>query len=573
MSIPLARLDWSARAINYFDRNRFLYLGQVAGKTLGELLREPNLGRKTATEIQTRLEEYGLSLGRDGEGWSPESARRSQCQQRNPDTSMLGGNDLSSCLAALVAHVATSERNRDLALARLGWTGVEPPTLEVAAQPLNLTRERVRQIVSNLTTALQRRFDPPPTLQRAISKVFTLAPASERDVRASLVAEGLDTGRMTLTGLLEAARIWNLPVRWVRTEIGGIAVALPNGWEARGRQLVQEASRAVSRRGCIAIDQLSNGRSSSEAGMNALARIALAADPSFEPLDDEARWWWKPVGRNRLVNNLRKIMAVAHNLPLSELRDALRRPHRSGHFAPPTAVLASLCARVPGLMVSDRRVRLTDGTDWTRFLSQTEIGLMLVFREYGPVLSRSDFLDRAEGLLSEASLTVASTYSAILWRPAAGHYALIGASIPPGLIEDTLRRRSRTQTNRAFLDTWLPDNRVALAYRLTGAQIRSGILTAPGGFRSALGGGYRLTVDGMAERALEVRDATIWNIRTPLSAMGAEDGDVALLVFDLTKRRVWLRLGGTELHASLAEATPEDVLRLISAERESDDDN
>jgi DNA-directed RNA polymerase subunit alpha len=71
-SIPLHELPWSVRLDNIFANENLKYLGDVAEKTGAELLRLPNLGRKSLDEIKAMLCVMGLQLGMAlPDGWRP----------------------------------------------------------------------------------------------------------------------------------------------------------------------------------------------------------------------------------------------------------------------------------------------------------------------------------------------------------------------------------------------------------------------------------------------------------------------------------------------------------------------
>lgn len=63
----------SANCLKHLDIN---YLGDLIQFTEGELLRTPNLGRKSLTEIKELLEARGLRLGMAIENWPPQSVKK-----------------------------------------------------------------------------------------------------------------------------------------------------------------------------------------------------------------------------------------------------------------------------------------------------------------------------------------------------------------------------------------------------------------------------------------------------------------------------------------------------------------
>ncbi len=66
-------LELSVRAMNCLKNDNIVYLGDLVQKSESEMLRTPNFGRKSLTEIKNVLNGYGLVLGMDIENWPPEN--------------------------------------------------------------------------------------------------------------------------------------------------------------------------------------------------------------------------------------------------------------------------------------------------------------------------------------------------------------------------------------------------------------------------------------------------------------------------------------------------------------------
>ncbi|MGN0915798.1 MAG: DNA-directed RNA polymerase subunit alpha [Succinivibrio sp.] len=64
-------LELTVRSANCLKTEGIKYLGDLVQKTEVELLKTPNLGKKSLTEIKDRLAERGLSLGMRLENWPP----------------------------------------------------------------------------------------------------------------------------------------------------------------------------------------------------------------------------------------------------------------------------------------------------------------------------------------------------------------------------------------------------------------------------------------------------------------------------------------------------------------------
>jgi hypothetical protein len=63
-------LELSARAANCLRAERIHYIGDLIQRTPGELLRIPNLGKKSLKEINAALAEQELSLGTRVDGFN-----------------------------------------------------------------------------------------------------------------------------------------------------------------------------------------------------------------------------------------------------------------------------------------------------------------------------------------------------------------------------------------------------------------------------------------------------------------------------------------------------------------------
>lgn len=70
---PVDDLELTVRSANCLKAENIFYIGDLIQKTENELLKTPNLGKKSLTEIKDVLASKGLSLGMKLENWPPES--------------------------------------------------------------------------------------------------------------------------------------------------------------------------------------------------------------------------------------------------------------------------------------------------------------------------------------------------------------------------------------------------------------------------------------------------------------------------------------------------------------------
>ncbi|MEZ5521362.1 MAG: DNA-directed RNA polymerase subunit alpha, partial [Dokdonella sp.] len=68
---PIDDLELTVRSANCLKAESIYYIGDLVQKTEVELLKTPNLGKKSLTEIKDVLGQRGLSLGMKLESWPP----------------------------------------------------------------------------------------------------------------------------------------------------------------------------------------------------------------------------------------------------------------------------------------------------------------------------------------------------------------------------------------------------------------------------------------------------------------------------------------------------------------------
>ncbi|MCK5897216.1 MAG: DNA-directed RNA polymerase subunit alpha, partial [Cocleimonas sp.] len=68
---PVDDLELTVRSANCLKAEQVYYIGDLVQKTESELLKTPNLGKKSLTEIKDVLASHGLTLGSRLENWPP----------------------------------------------------------------------------------------------------------------------------------------------------------------------------------------------------------------------------------------------------------------------------------------------------------------------------------------------------------------------------------------------------------------------------------------------------------------------------------------------------------------------
>ena len=72
---PVDDLELTVRSANCLKAENLYYIGDLIQRTEVDLLKTPNLGKKSLTEIKDVLASKGLSLGMRLENWPPSSLR------------------------------------------------------------------------------------------------------------------------------------------------------------------------------------------------------------------------------------------------------------------------------------------------------------------------------------------------------------------------------------------------------------------------------------------------------------------------------------------------------------------
>jgi len=69
---PIDHLDLSVRSMNCLKSDNVFYVGDLVMRNEQDMLRTPNFGRKSLTEIKEVLNKMGLNLGMQVENWPPQ---------------------------------------------------------------------------------------------------------------------------------------------------------------------------------------------------------------------------------------------------------------------------------------------------------------------------------------------------------------------------------------------------------------------------------------------------------------------------------------------------------------------
>lgn len=452
-------------------------------------------------------------------------------------------------LEQIVGALTGRETARLAVLARLGLSGQEPLTLELAGRSVGVTRERVRQIERKFREQVAKCAAIwTPVLDRALQLGGELLPISVSDLERSLRDSEIIGSEFSVGSLLSAAEVFGrqLPFAVRNDGAGGLA---PIGDWAPVSVVRSTARRLVEHWGATTVDDLA-ARLVAQ-GFDVEPRLlssTLESLDGFRWLDPTHEWFWMKGTRNRILNLIEKIMSVAGSIEVAELRVGVGRHHRMKGFRPPRRVLASLCVDC-GLYRQDgtRILGGEDLPDWRDVLGRNERLLAEALFDAGPVMRREDLENLVVGQrgLNRSSFYVYLTYSPIIERYAPGVFGLRGARVSAAQVDSLIPPRVRHQVLQDH--GWTDAGHLWAAFRISPASESTGILGAPAAVRAVTSGSFDLLAeDGSAVGTLVI-EQNMWGLTPYFRRWGVESGDYVVISLDLSSRVATIIAGTEEL--------------------------
>ncbi len=437
-------------------------------------------------------------------------------------------------------------RSASIAASRLGWDGKGARTLEAVGHEFGITRERVRQICVRTVNSFQGRTIFAPALDRALALASEGLPLPANAVESRLTAEGISAGPFMLEGLLSAAKTLNRGAAFAVEAVGEVQLVVAPDTRDLLEPVARFVRRSIEHWGAATVEdiaaQVSAGLGRTVESLT--VESILIGQDGFSWLDKTSGWFWlRSVPRNRLLNQIKKILSVVGQIEVSELRAGVGRHHRMQGFAPPRRVLRELAAQAHGYRVDGDTIIAEPGLDWRNTLSGIECTLAEILLSHDGIMSREE-LERecvSRGM-NRSSFYVYLDYSPIMVRYARGVYGLRGASVSPGTVESLAPRRRR---GRVLIDYgWTSDGKIWLAFCLSKAMVISGVFGVPSGMKQFLQGEFSLRLaDRSPIGTLFCAYPNAWGLGPMFRRRGGEEGDYLVLVVDLGAREVAASLG------------------------------
>lgn len=553
LAMPLSEFLFSSRVSNFFKRSNLRRVGDLAILGPEQVKKAQGLGRTSRAELIAFLDSHRITQGIRIPEWTEQVAASWAEQHSIVNIARLTldpylysdaiPKSLDWELSALtkLALGANQERNARIVCRFFGFEGTGRKTLEEVGVEYNITRERVRQIVVQFSRRVRGKHVHLPLLNLARSVIEHELPALESDIVSSLCKEHIVTKSFDCSGILAAVSLFDPPTPLRVVSIEGLRVVGDAPTLDSVKRAPAIARTIVSALGCghlehvmgdleIAYDQ--------KAACKVVSAL-LESIPGLNWLDAQREWFTiADAKRNRLANIIRKVLFVSPDISLSEMRGALQRVHRLGGFSPPRAILREFCKTLAFCRVVDDRILATEDLPSQVTLGEIEQRMFEVLREFGPAMHVAAFRDEClRRGVNTNSFSVYLGNSPILCRLAPETYALVGASISPGEIDDL--RLQKVARAPVMLDHgWLGDGRLWLSYRLNLSNIRAGVFSVPSGMRSIVDGEYFIqSADTGSRSSIVIGAGRLSGLRRPLAILGAEDGDTVRLVLDPRNRQ------------------------------------
>ncbi|MFT3878557.1 MAG: DNA-directed RNA polymerase subunit alpha C-terminal domain-containing protein [Gemmatales bacterium] len=566
IDLDLLKCPLLTRTKNGLRASGLRTLSMVKSLTIREVSRLPGFGQKSVADLIVLLdmlrflsnsttkigEELTLSdfcrgiIDRKSDGWFPE-----RLANRLHDVRALGLKFLSITLETELFELITSvyDERPEVIQKHLGWDGNGPQSLESVGKPEGLSRERVRQLVDKVTSEIRNANSWLPKLSQSLDLCVESSPLPLWKMSELLFQSDLSSVQFHPGGLLAASQILGSSSYLSISRIGHSDWIFHKQQEGLVKRALEITKKAMSERNACSLAYLKAELDAEGFTQQEKIEEWLTFLPSFSWLDSDKEWFVLDTEWSTLRTMLWKVLAVAPEIQVGELRGGLTRHHRL-QAVPPSSILLQVCKHL-GLQVSGNTVSVTSHVNPKSVLSDVE---HLFFE----LLSKENLLMPAYELeklclerdMNRSTFWAYLTYSPILARYATGVYGLRGAKVFPGQAERLVRTKNRPRSLQDW--GWKSHDTIWVAYSITESTMRSGVVTFPKGIHQFLSNDTLslLAMDGKQVGTLVIKNGSAWGFKPYLTRQGIDLGDV--MVLEIGRNRTsQIRLGNVELMEQL----------------------
>jgi hypothetical protein len=457
-------------------------------------------------------------------------------------------------------------KKQDALLARLGWDGSGPITLEEAGYIAGITRERLRQLQNHIEERLPSHPVFMPALDKAITTLTAQAPIEAEQAAHLLVTEGISSKPFSPQSILMAANACKREIPFHIEEHRGRSLVIARSHGRYLNNLLIIASRQAMASGATNIAEVTaEALSSGIPVAEATVREILHAFPDLQFLEDD--WFWYPKGKNGgnpIQNNVRKMLSVVSPMSVTMIREGLRREYRYRSFnkpgkwdliVPPRPVLRAFFRTHPEFEIDELdQVTPTAPLDCRVELPPMEQVLVDVFRS-APicVLDRASCAKKCiEQGMNQYTFAVYLTYCCVITHLGTEIWTLRGVQVDPAVVNAVRAANAERPRRKRVLDYgWSQEGRLWAAVRLPNIKSQpSFVFQLPAPIRGLLADREfsALSESGIpAGRIRITEDGRSWGYGPFLSRSGADESDILIVEFDLADHTALLRLGDDEV--------------------------
>jgi hypothetical protein len=182
-----------------------------------------------------------------------------------------------------------------------------------------------------------------------------------------------------------------------------------------------------------------------------------------------------------------------------------------------------------------------------------------VLRQHGPVLTGPEFEEHCiQAGVNPITFYLYRSGSPVVSQLAPGVYSLVGATVPPGLVEELA---SKSRRSRLVKHGWDDKGRLWCVVSLNRAVITAGSIALPTFVKNLVQGEWTVALpDGSRPGEATAKDTFLSRLKKPLAHLGAEPGDVVLLQFEIQTRVLSMRVGGPELIESAESGDLDELI-------------
>ena len=558
--IKVEELGFSLRTSNCLNSSKIKYIGDLVQQREYDLLKIKNFGRKSLSEINKKLALIDLHLDMQIPIWTDSHIQESLITLKNEIetaksyvSKKMIEIDTNRGLSALedelfyLTQPLKNIRDKKMAMIYFGWDGAEPTTLQNVGDQFLVSRERVRQICSKVEKKWRAQSAVFPTLEETLNLIKDSIPVNTDIMESMITAKGHAKRNISIDGIIKAAHITGMKVAFKIVKISGKKIILSDNLLKTARQIISLAKKSVSHYGVGSIEDVSFKIKEEFAGCSCEKDFIISTVKMIKGinwLDEENEWFWlSSVPRNRLINQIQKILSVSKTIDISELRAGVARHHRMVGFSPPSRVLLELCRHISWCQVDGRSVSSSPPLKWREVLADVERTICTILMEHGPVKQREVLEEMCLNAgINRDTFYIHLSYSPIITKYGIGLYGLRGAKVYPGYLESLASPRKVYKVLEDF--GWTSEGKIWLALKLSQSVIISGVFNVPAAIKEYLQGHYALkTADDNPIGEIVVRDSRAWSLGPFFRRRGGEPSDYVVIVFDMVSREAFIYIG------------------------------